>query len=230
MEFDHLDPTAVLQCKELTKTYFQGELHIHAVKDVFLRVQPGEFIAITGASGSGKSTLLHLLSGLDRPTSGKVYIDKTDINALKDKEISDFRNRKIGFIFQSFNLLPVLTARENILMSRLIGKRNRDDEYFNELVTLLKIDDRLHHLPSELSGGQQQRVAVARALINKPNILFADEPTGNLDAKSAHELMELLLSTREKLGQTLVMVTHNPELADMADRKFVMNAGTLEKA
>ena len=228
MEFDYLDKNAVLQCKELTKTYFQGDLHIHAVKDVFLRVQPGEFIAITGTSGSGKSTLLHLLSGLDRPTSGKVYIDGIDINSLRDKDISDFRNQKIGFIFQNFNLLPVLTAKENILISRLIGQRPRDDDYFNELVSLLNIDDRLHHLPSELSGGQQQRVAIARALINMPQVVFADEPTGNLDRANADEVLELLLTIKAQIGQTLVMVTHDMAIAERADRIYRMENGELE--
>lgn len=226
-EAARLDPTAVLQVRELRKTYFQGDTHIHAVRDAYLKVQPGEFVAITGSSGSGKSTLLHMMAGMDRPTSGRVYIRKTDLYALRDRESAAFRSKRIGFIFQSFNLLPVLTARENILMPCLIAGRPVDAAYFDELVTLLGIADRLHHLPSELSGGQQQRVAAARALINQPELLFADEPTGNLDAASADELIALLLDTRQKLQQTLVLVTHNPALAALADRQLTMTDGTL---
>lgn len=226
-EAARLDPTAVLQVRELRKTYFQGDSHIHAVRDAYLKVQPGEFVAITGSSGSGKSTLLHMMAGMDRPTSGRVYIRKTDLYALRDRESAAFRSKRIGFIFQSFNLLPVLTAMENILMPCLIAGRPVDAAYFDELVTLLGIADRLHHLPSELSGGQQQRVAAARALINQPELLFADEPTGNLDAASADELIALLLDTRQKLRQTLVLVTHNPALAALSDRQLTMTDGTL---
>ena len=204
-EAARLDPTAVLQVRELRKTYFQGDTHIHAVRDAYLKVQPGEFVAITGSSGSGKSTLLHMMAGMDRPTSGRVYIRKTDLYALRDRESAAFRSKRIGFI----------------------AGRPVDEAYFDELVTLLGIADRLHHLPSELSGGQQQRVAAARALINQPELLFADEPTGNLDAASADELIALLLDTRQKLRQTLVLVTHNPALAALADRQLTMTDGTL---
>jgi len=217
----------VLSCRELTKTYFQGDIHIRAVDNCYLKVKRGEFVSIIGASGSGKSTLLHMLSGLDIPTSGKVFIGDTDIYSLKDKEFSRFRNEKIGMIFQSFNLLPVLTARENILLPQKIAGGTHYPRYFDELVRLLGLRDRLHHLPSELSGGQQQRVAVARALINRPQILFADEPTGNLDRASADELMNLLLETRRELNQTLLLVTHDDSIARMADRIIRMDSGVM---
>lgn len=217
----------VLVTQALTKTYFQGDYHIKAVDNVYLTVRRGEFISIVGASGSGKSTLLHMLAGLDRPTSGRVYISGNDIYDMTDDEFSSWRNRRIGFIFQSFNLLPVLTAKENIQMPQKIAGGTHYLFYFDELCELLGIKDRLHHLPNELSGGQQQRVAAARALINKPDILFADEPTGNLDRKSADELIDVLLRTRAELNQTLVLVTHDLELAHLADRVYTMSDGEL---
>lgn len=217
----------VLVARELTKSYFQGDFHIKAVDNAFLRVKRGEFISIIGTSGSGKSTLLHMLAGLDTPTSGQVFLDGYDIHAMDDDQFSDFRGKKIGFIFQSFHLLPALTAKENILMPQKISGNTRYPSYFDTLTRMLKIDDRLHHLPSELSGGQRQRVAAARALINKPDILFADEPTGNLDRDSSKELIDLLLATRAELGQTLVMVTHDPAIAALADRTYLMENGVL---
>ena len=220
---------SILQSTDLTKTYFQGDTHIVAVNRCCLKVEKGEFLSIIGASGSGKSTLLHMLAGLDRPTSGKVFINDTDIYSLGDKAASDFRSRKVGFIFQSFNLLPALTAKENILMPQLIANREKDMQYFDELTELLGSSDRIHHLPSEMSGGQQQRVAIARALINKPEILFADEPTGNLDREAADELIELLVKTRKAFGQTLIIVTHDEKVAERADRRFLMAGGNLEK-
>ncbi|MCI8388308.1 MAG: ABC transporter ATP-binding protein [Clostridiales bacterium] len=219
----------VLVTQALTKTYFQGDHHIKAVDGAYLTVRRGEFVSIVGASGSGKSTLLQLAAGLDQPTAGRVYIGGRDIYDMDDDEFSDFRNKRIGFIFQTFNLLPVLTAKENILMPQKIAGSTHYPYYFDELTKLLKINDRLHHLPSELSGGQQQRVAAARALINKPDILFADEPTGNLDAESAHELIELLLATRAELNQTLVLVTHDQKLAERADRIYTMDNGVLSE-
>ncbi|MBO5273764.1 MAG: ABC transporter ATP-binding protein [Clostridia bacterium] len=218
----------ILQCSDLIKTYFQGDTPINAINRAFIKVMRGEFISIIGQSGSGKSTLLHILSGLDRPGAGKVYIDGKDIFAMNDREFSKFRNKNLGFIFQSFNLLPTLTAKENILMPQLIAGQTPSKQYFDELVEMLGIADRIHHLPSELSGGQQQRVAVARALINKPKIVFADEPTGNLDAKSAEELVSLLLKSRELYNQTLIMVTHDSNLAAKADRVMRMTNGILE--
>ncbi len=228
-EYTNYDKNAVLQCRALNKTYFQGDTRILAVDDCYITVQKGEFVSITGTSGSGKSTLLHILGGLDRPTTGEVYVTGKDIYKMKDKEASAFRNRKIGFIFQSFNLLDVLTAKENILMPQKIAGDAHYPRYFEYLAEKLKISDRLNHLPSELSGGQQQRVAVARALINRPDLLLADEPTGNLDRNSADELIKLLLETRSELNQTLVMVTHDEKIAALADRMFVMDNGRLRE-
>lgn len=226
-EYYHVDENAVLQCQNVSRTYFQGDEHIYAVNSCTLSVKKGEFISIVGASGSGKSTLLHMMAGLDTPTSGKIYVNGTDMYGMKDSEFSAFRNEKIGIIFQSYNLLPVLTAKENILMPQKISGKKLDKRYFDMLTELLGIGDRLNHLPSEMSGGQQQRVAVARALINKPSIVFADEPTGNLDKRSADELTSLLLKTREELGQTLVVVTHDTDLASLADKVYVMDSGVL---
>lgn len=219
----------VLVCRALTKSYFQGETHIKAVNDCFLTVKKGEFVAIVGESGSGKSTLLHMLAGLDTPSSGKVYLAGKDLFDMPDRELSDFRSRKIGFIFQSFNLLPVLTAKENILLAQKIAGGTHYPRYLDELAKMLRIDDRMHHLPSEMSGGQQQRVAVARALVNRPDILFADEPTGNLDEQSSEELVNLLLETRAELSQTLVMVTHDKRIAQRADRICTMKNGVLQE-
>ena len=220
----------VLVCRGLTKSYFQGDAHIKAVNDCYLTVCRGEFVAITGTSGSGKSTLLHMLAGLEEPSSGKVWLGGHDLFDMTDKELSDYRSRRIGFIFQSFQLLPVLTAKENILLAQKLAGGTHFPRYLDQLAALLKIDDRLHHLPSELSGGQQQRVAAARALINRPDIVFADEPTGNLDEESADELVRLLLATRAELGQTLVLVTHDKKLAQRADRVFSMQNGVLSPA
>ncbi len=218
----------VLVCRGLTKSYFQGDTHIKAVNDCYLTVKRGEFVSIIGTSGSGKSTLLHMLAGLDEPSSGKVFLAGRDLFDMPDRELSDFRLRRIGFIFQSFHLLPILTAKENILLPLKIAGRQFYENDLNNLVRLLKIDDRLHHLPGELSGGQQQRVAAARAMIGKPDILFADEPTGNLDEQSAEELIRLLLTTRRELKQTLVMVTHDPRIAKRADRVYTMQNGVLK--
>lgn len=182
-----------------------------------------------GPSGSGKSTLLHLLSGLDYPTAGSLSYDGQEIYKLRDRELSAFRRRRIGFIFQQFHLLPVLTARENILMPLLLDKKQADSAYFDELTELLGIRERLAHLPHELSGGQQQRVAIARALIAKPDIIFADEPTGNLDSKSGAEVMRMLKNIWEKMGRTLVVITHDNRIAQMAARKVVIVDGVLSE-
>ena len=182
---------------------------------------------ITGASGSGKSTLLHLLSGLDKPTSGSLTYDGKEIYSYHDKELSAFRRQRIGFVFQQFNLLPVLTARENIIMPLLLDKKKPDESYLTQLTQLLGISGRLTHLPHELSGGQQQRVAIARALIAQPDIIFADEPTGNLDSKSGGEVMEMLQNIWKKLGKTLVIITHDNRVAQMAKRQFTIVDGIL---
>ncbi len=189
----------------------------------------GDFISIMGPSGSGKSTLLHIISGLDNPTSGTILYDNIDIHNGSDKMLSAFRRQKIGFIFQQFNLLPVLTARENIIMPLLLDKKKPDENYLQELSSLLGLKNRLTHLPNEISGGQQQRVAIARALIAKPDIIFADEPTGNLDSKSGGEVMSMLCSIREKMNKTLVVITHDSRIAEMADRRFTIIDGELSE-
>ncbi|MDE7188242.1 MAG: ABC transporter ATP-binding protein [Lachnospiraceae bacterium] len=217
----------LIEAKKLTKVYGRGENQVAALREVDLEIAPGDFISIMGPSGSGKSTLLHLLSGLDRPTSGSLSYDGQDIYGLRDKELSAFRRRRIGFIFQQFNLLPVLTARENILMPLLLDRRNMSGAYLEQLAQLLGIEERLTHLPHELSGGQQQRVAIARALIARPDIIFADEPTGNLDSKSGGEVMKLLEDIWQKMGKTLVVITHDGSIAKRAKRQFVIMDGVV---
>ena len=216
-----------IKAKELSKIYGSGENKIVALDKADMEIRSGDFISIMGPSGSGKSTLLHLLSGLDHPTSGNLTYDGKDIYRMSDKELSAFRRQRIGFIFQQFNLLPVLTAQENIAMPMLLDGRQPDQKYLEELAKLLGISERLTHLPHELSGGQQQRVAIARALIAKPDIIFADEPTGNLDSKSGGEVMEMLESIRTKLGKTLVIITHDSRIARKADRQFVIMDGVV---
>lgn len=218
-----------IEAKELSKIYGVGENRVVALDKVNLEIDINDFISIMGPSGSGKSTLLHLLSGLDRPTSGNLTYDGRDIYSFDDKELSAFRRRSIGFIFQQFNLLPVLTAKENIIMPLLLDKKQPDEAYLLQLTELLGIGDRLEHLPHELSGGQQQRVAIARALIARPDIIFADEPTGNLDSKSSGEVMELLQRVWKKMGTKLVVITHDSRVAQMAGRQFVIVDGVLSE-
>ena len=219
----------VIEAKELSKIYGSGENRVVALDKAGLKIGQGDFISIIGPSGSGKSTLLHLLSGLDRPTSGSLTYDGKDIYSFHDKELSAFRRRRIGFIFQQFNLLPVLTARENIIMPILLDKKQPEETYLDQLTGLLGIQERLSHLPHELSGGQQQRVAIARALAAQPDIIFADEPTGNLDSKSGSEVMELLKNVQRKMDKTLVVITHDNRIAKMADRQFVIVDGILSE-
>ena len=218
-----------IEAKDLSKIYGSGENQIIALDKVNLGIDVNDFISIMGPSGSGKSTLLHLLSGLDRPTSGTLTYDGKDIYSFSDKELSSFRRQRIGFIFQQFNLLPVLTAKENIIMPLLLDKKQPDEAYLEQLSQMLGIHDRLTHLPHELSGGQQQRVAIARALIARPDIIFADEPTGNLDSKSGSEVMELLQNIWKKMGTKLVVITHDSRVAQMADRQFVIVDGVLSE-
>ena len=218
-----------IEAKSLSKIYGGGENRVVALDRADLTAAPGDFISIMGPSGSGKSTLLHLLSGLDRPTSGSVAYDGQEIYTLPDKELSAFRRRRIGFVFQQFNLLPVLTARENILMPLLLDRKQPDERHLNRLAELLGIRDRLDHLPRELSGGQQQRVAIARALIAQPEAVFADEPTGNLDSRSGGEVMELLGSIRKQMGKTLVVITHDSRIAAAADRRLTIMDGVLSE-
>ncbi|MEY8259045.1 ABC transporter ATP-binding protein [uncultured Oscillibacter sp.] len=218
-----------IEAKDLSKIYGSSENQIIALDKVNLGIDVNDFISIMGPSGSGKSTLLHLLSGLDRPTSGTLTYDGKDIYSFSDKELSSFRRQRIGFIFQQFNLLPVLTAKENIIMPLLLDKKQPDEAYLEQLSQMLGIHDRLTHLPHELSGGQQQRVAIARALIARPDIIFADEPTGNLDSKSGSEVMELLQNIWKKMGTKLVVITHDSRVAQMADRQFVIVDGVLSE-
>ncbi len=219
----------VIEAKELSKIYGSGENRVVALDKAGLKIGQGDFISIIGPSGSGKSTLLHLLSGLDRPTSGSLTYDGKDIYSFHDKELSAFRRRRIGFIFQQFNLLPVLTARENMIMPILLDKKQPEETYLDQLTRLLGIQERLAHLPHELSGGQQQRVAIARALAAQPDIIFADEPTGNLDSKSGSEVMELLKNVQRKMDKTLVVITHDNRIAKMADKQFVIVDGILSE-
>ena len=216
-----------IKVKELSKIYGSGENRIVALDRVNMEIGANAFISIMGPSGSGKSTLLHLLSGLDKPTSGSLTYDGKEIYSYHDKELSAFRRQRIGFVFQQFNLLPVLTARENIIMPLLLDKKKPDESYLTQLTQLLGISGRLTHLPHELSGGQQQRVAIARALIAQPDIIFADEPTGNLDSKSGGEVMEMLQNIWKKLGKTLVIITHDNRVAQMAKRQFTIVDGIL---
>lgn len=217
----------ILKCDGVSKLYLQGERTVYALRDVGMSVSRGEFVMIYGKSGSGKSTLLNVMSGFDVPTSGTVSIDGVDINDSPEREKCKIRNEKIGFVFQSFNLLPILTAAENIISPMQIGGREWSEAYFRELCDRLGIAERLNHLPSELSGGECQRVAIARAMIGKPSVLFADEPTGNLDKNSAEELIELLTMTNREFGQTIVMVTHDQTLLKLADRIYRMSDGQI---
>lgn len=216
-----------IEAKKISKIYGSSEGRVIALDKAELKIMSGEFISIMGPSGSGKSTLLHMLSGLDRPTSGSLTYNGKDIYNFSDKELSEFRRRNIGFVFQQFNLLPVLTAKENIIMPLLLDKKQPDETWLGQLVNLLGIEGRLSHLPHELSGGQQQRVAIARALIAQPDIIFADEPTGNLDSKSGSKVMEILQIIWEKMGKTLVIITHDSGIAQMAKRRFEILDGNL---
>lgn len=213
--------------KNLSKVYGDDENKVIALNKANIKIDQNDFISIMGPSGSGKSTLLHLLSGLDTPTSGIVSYDEKNIYELDDKELSAFRRRRIGFIFQQFNLLSVLTAKENIIMPLLLDKKDYDENYLKQITELLGIDKRLSHLPGELSGGQQQRVAIARALIAKPDIIFADEPTGNLDSKSGGEVMNMLQNINKTLGKSLVIITHDSRISELAKRRFIMMDGAL---
>ena len=219
----------LIKAENISKIYGSGSSQVTALHRANLEIASGEFLSVMGPSGSGKSTLLHLLSGLDVPTEGRLSYDGQEIYKLRDRELSAFRRRRIGFIFQQFHLLPVLTARENILMPLLLDKGRVDNAYFDELTGILGICDRLEHLPHELSGGQQQRVAIARALIAKPDIIFADEPTGNLDSKSGAEVMRLLRDIWETMGKTLVVITHDDRIAKMAARRVVIMDGILSE-
>lgn len=207
----------ILETKDLRKVYGSGDTEVRALDGVDLTVEKGEFVAVVGTSGSGKSTLLHMLGGLDRPTSGSVTVDGKNIFSLKDEALTIFRRRKIGFVFQSFNLVPVLTVRENIVLPIQLDGGKVDERYVGEVVTALGLEKKLNSLPGQLSGGQQ-RVAIARALATKPAILLADEPTGNLDSRTSQDVLSLMKVTGRKFSQTMVMITHNEEIAQLSDR------------
>lgn len=219
----------ILKTIDLCKSYGNNSTKVEALKNINLSINQGEFVAIVGASGSGKSTLLHLLGGIDKPTSGTVMLDDIDIYSLKEKKLSILRRRKIGFIFQFYNLIPVLTAEENIIMPLLLDNKKQDKEYIDELIKLLDLSNRRYHLPSQLSGGQQQRVSIGRSLAYKPSIILADEPTGNLDSKNSKEIIELLKYSVKKYNQTLVIITHDLNIAKQADRIITMEDGLIVK-
>ncbi len=216
---------AVLQTNHLCKYYGTGENQVKAVDGSSLAIAQGEFTAIVGKSGSGQSTLLHLLGGLDTPTSGSVFIRGKDIFQMKEEELAVFRRRKIGFVFQAYNLVSSINVWENIVLPLGLDKQRVDEAYIKDLIATLGMENRIHHLPNALSGGQQQRAAIARALATKPDIVFADEPTGNLDSRSSGEVIALLKMSAKKYGQTVVMITHDEEIAQTADRIMVMEDG-----
>lgn len=217
----------ILKVENLTKTYGKGENKIYALKDVSFSVCKGEFVSIIGASGSGKSTLLHLIGGVDRPDAGKIYVDGKDVYEQSEEALAIFRRRQVGLIYQFYNLIPVLNVEENMLLPCELDGKTPDKEFVKELVDTLGLGNRLKHLPNQLSGGQQQRAAIGRALMNRPAILLADEPTGNLDSRASDEIVELLKLSNRKYKQTIVMITHNMEIAKQADRVLVMEDGKL---
>ena len=218
---------SILETRNLRKIYGSGDTEVRALDGVNLSVDSGEFVAIVGTSGSGKSTLLHMLGGLDRPTSGSVIVDGKDIFSLKDEALTIFRRRKIGFVFQSYNLVPVLNARENIVLPIQLDGRQVDEDFLDKIVNTLGLEKKLGSLPSQLSGGQQQRVAIARALAAAPAIILADEPTGNLDSRTSQDVLSLLKVTSQKFAQTIVMITHNEEIAQTADRIIRIEDGRI---
>ena len=217
----------LLEVKDISKTYGSGEAAVEALKNVSFSVEKGEFVAIVGESGSGKSTLLNMIGALDVPTSGKVIIDGKDIMAMKDNAATIFRRRNIGFIFQAFNLIPELTVEQNIVFPLLLDYQKPDQKYLDELLDVLNLENRRKHLPSQLSGGQQQRVAIGRALITRPSIILADEPTGNLDSQNSSEVIALLKDASRKYGQTIIMITHNRVIAQAADRILQVRDGVV---
>jgi putative ABC transport system ATP-binding protein len=220
---------AVVVATDVTRRYGSGDTAVDALRGVTLSVAQGKLTAVMGPSGSGKSTLMHILAGLDKPTSGSVSIAGTEITTLKDTDLTKLRRRHIGFVFQFFNLLPMLTARENIVLPLSIAGEKPEKEFFTDLIDKVGLGDRLTHRPAELSGGQQQRVAIARALVSRPTVLFADEPTGNLDLTTGHEILELMRNSVDEYGQTMVMVTHDAHAASIADRVLFLADGLIVK-
>ena len=218
---------SIISCSELTKIYMSGENRVKAVDGVTVAFEQGEFCAITGPSGSGKSTLLHLLSSLENPTSGEIIYNEKKLSGYNDNQLSVLRRRRFGFVFQAYNLVAELTGYENIVLPVMLDRKKPDEEYIGKLIDVLGIGDRLTHLPSAMSGGQQQRIAIARALANKPNILFADEPTGNLDGRSGREVLSLLKYVSKEFGITLILVTHDLHVAEQADRVLTLEDGRI---
>ena len=219
----------ILKVENLVKTYGKGDNVVTAVDNISFSVQKGEFVAIVGASGSGKSTILHLLGGVDRPTSGKVYIDGKDIYSLNNDNLAIFRRRQIGIIYQFYNLIPILNVKENITLPCDLDSQKVDEDRLNELITTLGLEKRMNHLPNQLSGGQQQRVSIGRAMINNPAIMLADEPTGNLDSKASDEIVSLLRLSNKKFNQTVIIITHDLEIAKQADRVITIEDGKVVK-
>ncbi len=219
----------ILRVENLTKTYGKGETSVKALDDVSFSVDKGEFVAIVGPSGSGKSTLLHIIGGVDFPTSGKVFVEDTDIYSLDESQLAIFRRRQIGLIYQFYNLIPVLNIKENITLPLLLDGREEDEEYLNEIISSLGLTDRINHLPNELSGGQQQRVSIGRALINSPALVLADEPTGNLDSKNSEEIVSLLKLYNQMYNQTLLLITHDERIALQADRLISIEDGKIAR-
>lgn len=217
----------ILETQSLTKIYGSGETMVHALDDVNLEIKRGEFVAVVGMSGSGKSTLLHMLGGLDRPTKGSVHVDGKEIFQLNEEQLTIFRRRKIGFVFQNYNLVPILTVYENIVLPIQLDGNIPDKAYLDQIIHTLGLEQKLNNLSNNLSGGQQQRVAIARALAFKPAIILADEPTGNLDSKTSQDVLSLLKVTSQKFGQTIVMITHNEEIAQLADRVIHIEDGKI---
>ena len=217
----------ILKAEHLVKTYGSGETAVKALDDVSLEVSKGEFVAIVGQSGSGKSTLLHMLGAMDYPDSGTLTVDGEDVFSMNDDALAQYRRRKAGFVFQFFNLLPVMTAKENILIPLSLDGQKADEAYLNEIAETMGISDRLSHYPHQLSGGQQQRVAIARAMISKPAVILADEPTGNLDSASGNEILSLLKTTIKKYDQTLILITHDMSVAEKADRIITIKDGKI---
>ena len=220
---------SILQIENLSKVYGKGDTAVKALDDVSFSVKKGEFVAIIGPSGSGKSTLLHLLGGVDRPSSGRVLIDNTDIYQLDETQLAIFRRRQIGLIYQFYNLIPILTVEENMTLPLLLDENKVDQKQFRDIASILGLDHRLNHLPNQLSGGQQQRVSIGRALISNPAIILADEPTGNLDSKNSGEIMELLKMFNKTFNQTLIVITHDERIALQADRVIEINDGKVAK-
>ena len=217
----------ILRTEKLTKTYGKNESKITALDDISFSVERGQFVSIVGASGSGKSTLLHMIGGVDRPTDGKIFIEDREISGLKESELAVFRRRKVGLIYQFYNLIPTLNVKKNILLPMLLDENKPDMENFHELITTLGLEDRLNHYPGQLSGGQQQRVAIARSLIYRPAIVLADEPTGNLDRKNSEDILELLRLSNKRYKQTIILVTHDEKMALETDRIITMEDGKI---